>query len=787
MVDEELFLRVTNDPRLEAEAAEKRRLYDSYWEAFIEGDEEEAKKRKAKYQAKKSGGKVWFFQGTVESGKNIDDPSIVPTGLFFLDFDARPDPAADLAQWLDTFAPTINPNATEAERIAMMCHTLAIYYLARSTNGNHGWHIVALADPQLDIAHNQARMAQTLGLRHDPSCSNMNRATYVVPMSQILFYDKRLFLPQPIPPDGGSDPPKSNNPPSGNSLPKAASPPKLPRLPKAATPATDVVAIPQRQEGEIEFRGVKMAAIVEKLWEVTGGPPCDGERHNRTKTVTWYLRHICENNAERTFLAITSYDCFGLPDEEIMSLCLWVCRQETSTVFMPRKLREALTLAGVERYGLLHDDSTSPGANIYTAHTPPPLPDRLPPLIAAIIAPVPDVSKPSVAQGIFPALASYLYNVSFRYINNKVCPPALMNVTLAKSASGKGDIDEPIAHVMRKISEADARSREREDEWKETCKTKGANKEKPKKPEGIVVQYVSAAMTQAALNLRLKEASGRPLYSYLQEIEQFEELQGNQRNHLMDKIIRNAFDWALFGQERAGIEAISAMHPLRWNWNASTTLLGAQRFFRNSIANGTLSRVSFGFINSNPYDDLPVSGDYASDYDDAIEPFIDNLVRASGEISSDDANRLAWKLFNENKDFASQSGDEVFENFSRRANVIAFRKAMILFIANGQQWDPTFDDFIAWTMHTDLWVKMRYFGEIARKEFDSEALQVGRGPLNILTMLPDTFTLQQLQDLRQRQGMTANATEQLKNWRKRGYIEKVDDATFKKIQKQQQL
>ena len=406
---------------------------------------------------------------------------------------------------------------------------------------------------------------------------------------------------------------------------------------------------------------------------------------------------------------------------------------------------------------------------------PPPMPEKLPKLVQLMISKTPEEYQPAVAHAIFPPLATHLWKTRFNYIDNVEHEASLMCCLLANSGSGKSCVHMPISMIMADIRKRDQENLKREKDWKDELMRKGANKDKRKRPDNLVIQEIDADMTNPAFVMRTAEAQEHFLYTSLNELDQFDALKGTGNQQF--RIMCLAFDPGnKYGQTRVGIQSVTERVTIRFNWNASTTISKGQRYFSKVLTDGPISRINFCTIPDREIGaEMPVYGKYDDEFKVQLKPYIENLCQASGLVDCPEAFELARKLKEENADFARMSQDRVFENLSFRANVIAYLKACVLYVANGYQWEPEIDEFIRWSEQYDLYCKMRYFGEaIARMEDEGEKSSK-RGPSNLLQLLPDTFRFQQVEAIRLQYGKSKKGTTQmLRNWIFRKYIRKVE-------------
>ena len=402
---------------------------------------------------------------------------------------------------------------------------------------------------------------------------------------------------------------------------------------------------------------------------------------------------------------------------------------------------------------------------------PPPMPKKLPKLVELLISKTPEIYQPAVACAIFPPLATHLWRTKFRYIDNVEHEATLASVLLAGTGAGKSCVQKPIDFIMEDIRKRDQENLKREKEWKDEMMRKGANKDKRKRPENLIIQEIDADMTNPAFVMRTAEAKEHFLYTSLNEIDQFDALKGSGNQQF--RIMCLAFDPGnLYGQTRVGTQSVTERVTIRFNWNASTTIHKGIKYFKRVLTDGPVSRINFCTIPERDIgEDIPVYGTYDEEFRNSLKPYIDNLCMASGLVECKEAFHLAEVLKDENAEFSRLSQDRVYENLSFRANVIGYLKACVLYVANGYQWEPEIEDFIRWSERYDLYCKMRFFGDAIKKaelECDQESK---RGPASILGFLPEEFNYQQVEALRVEHKMSAKGTmKMLNNWLFRGYI-----------------
>ena len=440
-------------------------------------------------------------------------------------------------------------------------------------------------------------------------------------------------------------------------------------------------------------------------------------------------------------------------------------------------------LSGQNGYSLLAGDCKSPGRlagsnlNAQSSNAsyppPPPMPKKLPKLVELLISKTPEIYQPAVAHAIFPPLATHLWNTRFRYIDNVEHEATLMTCLLAGTGAGKSCVQMPISMIMEDIRKRDQENLKREKEWKEEMMRKGANKDKRKRPDNLIIQEIDADMTNPAFVMRTAEAKGHFLYTSLNEIDQFDALKGIGNQHF--RIMCLAFDPGnQYGQTRVGTQSVTERVTVRFNWNASTTIQKGQRYFSKVLTDGPLSRINFCTIPEREIGDkIPVYGTYDDQFRKELKPYIENLCMATGLIDCPEAYRLAEILSEENADFSQVTQNRIYENFTFRANVIAYLKACVLYVANGCRWEPEIEDFIRWSERYDLWCKMRFFEEDIQKANNVGEHSNKRGPSNLLQSLPDTFTEQQVVEARAALGLSEEGTAHLlSTWVYRKYVKR---------------
>ena len=518
------------------------------------------------------------------------------------------------------------------------------------------------------------------------------------------------------------------------------------------------------QDGSIEIPYLPMGecctSIVRELERQMGGAPEPGMRSNFIFCMACHLRHVCDDNAEWIAAIMPTY---GQEHDKWLGDIRQACNRNQKPE-MSRIMQKPLEACKMDMLVEMGGQECS---------MPPAMPKRLPPLIRLLTSRTPDIYKPAVAHAVFPALASYLWRTRFRYVDNTLHEATLMNVLMAPTGAGKSCISEPINRILRNMRERDRENLRREKEWKQLVQAKGANKDKPQRPEGLVIQEIDPDMTNAAFVQRLADAEERFLYTKMNEIDQFDALKTSNRSKAQFQIMCLAFDHGnTYGQTRVGCGSVSERVSIRFNWNASTTIQKGRKYFNQVLTDGPVSRINFCTIPEREIGaDMPVFGTYDAEFDEQLRPYIERLEKARGLVTCPKAEALSKRLIEGCADFAVLSGSRSYENLSFRANVIAYLKAMVLYIAGGEKWDKTLEDFITWSLHYDLWCKMNFFANDMDEAEIAMRRQGHRGPQNMLDMLPDEFTREEVHLLRQSQGITTGSTSKmLSNWKHRGYI-----------------
>ena len=664
------------------------------------------------------------FHATFKNGRRKNDDAI-PSGLSIYDLDHIENPRA---KWTEI--------ESRKEELGIL--------LAHISPSLKGLRLVFIVPGGMDLAQSQAWMASQLGdTQYDSCVKDYARCSFVVPREYVLFMDEdALFAPlQPPALSFRAEQSEAKNP--GNTKVAAN---------------VDANTYPETYE-EIPYE-----TIVEVLEEQMGGEPEHGSRNNFIFSMACHLRYICNDDESWIAQVLPTY---GESREKWLASIRSACNRN-QTRNMPRIMKRTISICKQRMEAEAQDSSKA------EPDAPPPMPNVLPPLIRLLVSKTPKIYRPAVAHAVFPALAAHLWRTTFRYIDNVEHEATLMNVLMAGTGAGKNCISEPINRILADIRQRDKENLQREKEWKAEMQTKGANKDKRQRPEGLVIQEMDPDTTNAAFVQRLAEAEERFLYTRMNEIEQFEALRTNSNKYAYFQIMCLAFDPGnVYGQTRVGTGSVSERVCIRFNWNASTTIHKGKAFFRRVLTDGPISRINFCTIPEQPIgSDMPVYGTYDAAFDEELRPYIERLTKARGHIECRSVNLLAKKMMQENAEFARLSQSRVYENLSFRANVIAFLKAMVLFVAQGGVWDKVSENFIRWSFKYDMYCKMHFFGQAIEETEECSPKSHKRGPQNLLDLLPDIFTHEEAQQMRQRRGIVSGSLSvMLGTWKNRNYIE----------------
>ena len=624
---------------------------------------------------------------------------------------------------------------------------LGLQMLERSAT--KGYHLVFRRREDLSQEDNLRWASELLGVEYDDKAKDITRVFFTTTGDddELLFLDDSIFDATPAETLEDVEPLTTVD---------------------AIFVKTDVANDP-----EAEYNGVLFKDIIAKYWELynDGKEPTAGDRNALTFELAVTIRSICGYSLEKMLSVVPNY--WTRPDGSCAQEDLAEWRKTIENALkeprkgMPYRLKQVLqamkSQQGVKACG-------------GTLTTPPPMPKKLPPLIRLLTKNVPWFYKSAVANAVFPALGAHLHGVKFRYWDNVEHEATFMNVLIGRQSIGKGTIKKPIEYIMEDIKQRDIPNRQREQEWKQ--KNPGARQKKDPRPTDICIQMLIDNLTDAVFNQRIVDANNngqRFIYTVVDEIEGLKKVTSRGSADEVGLLIRKAFDNADAGQERVGADSVSGIAPLRWNFNASTTPPNARKFFYKMVNDGTVSRLDVSTIISNDDEDddetAPIQGIYDHTFAQELKPYIDRLEAANGLIECAQAKRLSLELKQENQDAAKLYESEAYRVFSYRANVIAWLKGMVLYVAHGCRWSREIAAFVRWTQQYNLWCKMLYFGQQLEKELREEVeIQRQSGPQNLLELLPDEFTKEQYYQMRQQQGKSGSGDGTLRSWQNRGYI-----------------
>ena len=698
---------------------------------------------------------IFTFHATFKNGRRKNDDAI-PSGLSIYDLDHIENPRA---KWN-----SIKERSTELGIV-----------LAHISPSLEGLRLVFVMPQGMSLAEAQAWMASQLGdAQYDACVKDFARCSFAVPREYVLFMDEDALFSQSPALSFRAEQSEAKN--LGNTkegvnvdateiLRRSA-----PLNDNRESRLNDNGVSPLNDDGVSRlndntypetYESIPYESIVEVLEEQMGGEPEHGSRNNFIFSMACHLRYVCNDDATWISQILPTY---GEAKEKWKASIKSACNRN-QTKSMPRIMKRTLAICKERLEGEAQETD---------ANQPPKMPTRLPPLIKLLVSKTPKIYQPAVAHAVFPALGAHLWKTYFRYIDNVEHEATLMCCLMAGTGAGKNCISEPINHILKDIRQRDRDNLQREKEWKKEMQTKGANKDKRQRPDGLVIQEIDPDVTNAAFVQRLEDAEERFLYAKMNEIDQFDALKTSARSKAHFQIMCLAFDPGnVYGQTRVGTGSVSARVCIRFNWNASTTIRKGQAYFRSVLTDGPISRINFCTIPEQPIGaDMPIYGTYDASFDEELRPYIERLTKARGLIECRGAKMLAKKLKEENAEFARLSQSRVYENLSFRANVIAYLKAMVLFVAHGGVWDKTMEDFVRWSLQYDMWCKMKFFGDAIENEECGIQEGTRKGPQNLLELLPDAFTREEAGRLRQRMGIRRGSLKlMLSNWKHRGYIE----------------
>lgn len=764
----ELFLKAVDSPVVARLCAEIEDALEAVRRGEMEREEYDTLKANRKKMLP-----VITPHATFRNGRRLNADAI-PSGLSMYDVDHIPDPRGYYESRL---------RGREKELGIVLAH------VTPSLEGLRLLFVVPELGMTLEAA--QHWMSERLNdTDYDGAVKDLARCSFLVPRDYILYMDEQgLFAPDTITNkintsenkgEEKNEKKKSKDsvvadavadtmdiPAAGKNINRSKV--DLEETKNAPADATREESVHEDHEVNLCFKSIPYKTIIQEWFRIMGGEPQKGERNTKLHKLAVHLRYITDNNES---LILRIMPRFDLPEEEMRGLIHSACTAPFYST--PKEMQQAIDDAGK----LIFSQSGVGGDDVREA-LPPPMPQKLPSLIRLLLSRTPEVYKPAVAHAVFPPLATHLHRVRFRYIDNVAHEATLMCVLMAGTGAGKDCITEPINRIMADIRRRDEDNLRREREWKNEINSKGANKDKRARPEGLIIQEIDADMTNPAFVMRTSEADGHFLYTKLNEIDQFDALRGSGRGGQQYRIMCLAFDPGnRYGQTRVGSQSVTEVVCIRFNWNATTTISKGKRYFSQVLTDGPISRINFCTIPEREIGaDMPVYGEYDAAFDEAIRPYIENLTKATGEVNCPEAFRLTKKLREECADFARLSQSRVYENLSFRATVIAYLKACVLYIAQGYRWDKTIEEFIRWSLEYDMWCKMEFFGadiEDAMKDTMNGRKKYGR--TNLLTLLPESFSKADAIRVRQSQGLDANGVDSmLRQWKCRHYITMTND------------
>ena len=668
---------------------------------------------------------------------------------------------------------------------------IGLMMLERSASG--GWHLICKRTPGTTILESQVRVATELQIEMDTNTKDLQRVVYSTSGSpeDLPYLDDALFE-EPMTVEEceaeyqrlkerekkrQEQVPKEAKKANKHYRPWEGAPLVTPNT-SPVIPSTPLVIPSVAEESNERIRYIADGVMKEKGLEKSDFLN-EGGRHTTVKVFLSGATQLLTKEETNGILAELMPEHWK--DENIQALVeAFYANYYNPTQRLP-KWQETL-FTGSQRL-----KSVSDQADTSAVLSPPPMPKKMPKLIELLTSRSPEIYKPAVANAAFPPLGTHLCKVRFCYTDNVEHEATLMNCLMAGTGAGKGCIDEPINHIMADIKHRDEENTRRENEWKKDCQKKGANKDKLVRPEGLVIQQIDPDMTKPALVTRMDEAEDHFVYVKLNELDLFEQLKGQTgKQHF--QLMCLAFDpGAEYGQTRVGTQSVTARPKCRFNWNACTTIQKGRKFFSRVLTDGPISRINFCTIPEVEIGaEQPIYGKYDAEFDEQLKPYIDNLTSARGLIDCPQAYKLAKKMQEDCAEFARLSQDQTYWNLSHRAIVIAWLKACVLYVANGQKWEKSIEDFIKWSLDYDMYCKMAFFGEdIERACYDGERIGT-RGPRNLLELLPDEFTVEDAKRVRQSQGLSNNGNycmKMIRTWKNRGYVIQNTEYSFKKAPK----
>ena len=658
-----------------------------------------------------------------------------------------------------------------------LAHKDEIQLMELSRSARFGLHYVCRRQMGRTILENQVRVAQITKTEMDTSAHDLQRVMFTVTADsdELLYLDEAIFQ-EPLTIEESEREYELLRQREQQGLEEVPAGAK--RANKHYKPWEEDTLLPSplgEGQGVRLFKGIPYTSIVDEWWRQHGGEPQEGERNIGLHKLAVHLRTICDNNPQLLFEVMPH---MGLSDQEVRSIIA------SATKDQPKGLTAEMK-AVLAKYheGTVPQYSANYAQQGQSPSAPPEMPKKLPKLIKLLTSKTPDIYKPTVAHAVFAPLATHLWKVGFEYIDGVVHQATLMNVVMAETGAGKSCIDKPIKYIMADIKARDKQNLAREKAWKDEVSLKGANKDKSKRPEGLVIQEIDADMTAAAFVMRLDESDEHFLYVKLNEIQLFDALKGNGKAGQQFQIMCLAFDPDNeYGQTRVGTQSVSARVKVLFNWNACTTIKEGKLYFSKVLVNGPVSRINFCTIPEQPIGSpIPKYGKYDERFAEELKPYIDNLCAARGQIFCPEAYKLAKKLDEECKVKAVESQSRTYENFSFRANVIAYLKACVLYVANGCKWEKSIEDFIRWSLEYDLWCKMAFFGDAVTQanRFNGPS---NNQPQSMLLSLNKVFTRQDVVNLYISRSMDVTKVPQtIRSWKHRNLIIEIGPDTYKQL------
>ena len=629
-----------------------------------------------------------------------------------------------------------DPRAYYLNKVAGREVELGISLVHVSPSGE-GIRLVFEVPQGMTLAEAQQWMAAQLDDEtYDGKVKDLARCSFVVPRDYVLYYDEEELFKE-----------------------REVSVPENPVTMVTNDSAFSAPILPAETDYEDTFNGIGYELIVRSMEELLGGVPAQGARNNFIFAMACHLRYVCNDDPQWIAQVLPRY---GEDEQKFQSTVRSACnRPQTKTT--PELVKRAL-----ERARQQQQIEEAVKSNGVRSSQPPVMPKKLTKFMRLITKNVPEHLKPAVAMGVFPALGAHCKGVKFRYNDNALVEPTFMNVLVAEMSSGKSCVNEPINAIMADIDESDQKNRRLMQEYKEAYDTCPADQQKPERPKGLAVQWVKSDMTPAAFVQLMADASGKFLYSRLDEIGLLNQLKTNGKGNNVTEILRLAYDCGEYGQERVGTKSVSECVEVRWNWNASTTPGKCRKFFGDSMLDGTLSRISFCTIYTDD-DRMPLYGIYDEDFQKQVQALVAQLGDVTGLVKCKKANALVAKMIEENRQYSALADDDAYRELSYRATLSAFKRGMVLYLLNGQKWSAEIEDFMRWSFHYDMWCKMWVFGKKMRQAMERDKIVMVPGRRNLMEFLQDTFTLDDLNTVRRAQGMSGDGSAQLRKWVSRGY------------------